>query len=165
MKRLTGFILILSVLHFCTHKNHNIRHTEDTMQGAVLNFLQAIANEDREETANRHFDREEYTTIFHHEFRNYPAATSRMNPDEAWEIINPRRAIGLNKLARNLHGKKIKSIRIILKKNSPVSLDNITAHLPDVIFVETDQGEVSIEEIGTIIEYNNRFKVGTITTG
>lgn len=148
----------------CGDRNYHIANSSNSPDEAVMVLLNAIQSGEMK-AQNYYFDQTEFRTIYYPEFRDYPSIISKMEPEEAWEILNQRQQVGLIKIKNAISGKQILSLKIKYKKKSPMKMKNVTAHFPDVILITTDKGDVSIEEIGVILENHKTFKIANITTG
>jgi len=165
MKKSLILLFVALMTMSCAKKIYSIQNAAASPEEAVLLFFKAIAAKNINEINKYHFNKKEYIKIFHPEFRDYPSITSPMEAQEAWEIIDPRRRMGLQKILNNLQGKNIRSIEIKYKNGSPKTVGNLEAYFPSVIYVNTDREKISIEEIGTIISSNRKFKIAILTTG
>ncbi|MCB1179754.1 MAG: hypothetical protein KDK36_19410 [Leptospiraceae bacterium] len=135
--------------------HYEIQDSSSSKEKAIEKFLNSIALGKKDIYS---CSKEEYLEMFLPNSVDEKTLTAGMEPEKAWEITKFRRDSALQSLESKILNKNF-VIQDIKWKRENRELHNLIGHQVGSVIINSNNNEITIEEIKLVIEHNNQFKV------
>lgn len=135
----------------------------DSPERLLRSFFFCATKDDQKCAARHILSEKEYTESY------WPFAPAERNevvnwgPDAVWEMTQRENAMGYEDIRKRLQGRTLGAMRIDWKQDKSETMGPFVVHPIRHIYVQTELGEEEIEEVRFILEYEGKYKIGTLS--